>query len=553
MNANKIAFLRFTQKWIHLLSWLLVGTYSFSQASKNQDVQTFYKLKRTSERRYFIRNLRDHYLNQHASPFRLNYSLEKATRLLNNDCDRMDLMCARINILIYSDQINKAILIKNQLEQKLEKQSCDTDHWISTRLAISNVYFVLNEYSLALKGDLSVLDKAKKKGDIELQRDVLCNIGNIYIEQNSIDSAEYYYNEALEISKLYKEDDSEILMGLSRVFIAKEQYEKALFYLQSALKCAQVDLQKAFVYFHLGRLHRLTGDTPKMLSDYQNALRFSNNSLILQSSVCLELETFHKAHSNFSAAYTYLKKRDSISAVINIEKYKLVMDSLNFTRQLNRSQLLRAKTLQKLSYESKEKKAIILFLVVTISLLMIVGYLLVLQRRKNFALVRKHVEAIHAHSIISLEMTKEDTSDKEDTSGKRIEKDQKNEEVKIPKELILKLEKLLMEKELYKDPNLSIQKLAQKIGVGNDLLSKAINVHYGVPFRTLINNKRIELAMVLLLDEQFSLYSIEGIAKSVGYSNMATFYNNFKLIAGVTPTYFQSRGRKIRAEHEQIN
>jgi YesN/AraC family two-component response regulator len=54
-----------------------------------------------------------------------------------------------------------------------------------------------------------------------------------------------------------------------------------------------------------------------------------------------------------------------------------------------------------------------------------------------------------------------------------------------------------------------------------------------------------------LLDEQFKLYSIEGIAKSVGYINMATFYNNFKLIAGVTPTYFQSRGRKIKAE--QIN
>lgn len=545
MNANKNAFLRFTQKWILLLSWLLVGTYSFSQASKDQDVQTFYKIKRTSERRDFIRNLRDHYLNQHASPFRLNYSLEKATRLLNNECDRMDMICARINILIYSDQINKAVVLKNQLEQKLEKQPCDIDHWISCKMAITNVYFILTEYSLAMKGYFSVLDKAKKKGDIELQRDVLCNIGNAYIEQNRIDSAEYYYNVALDISTASKQGDSEILMGLSRVFIAKEQYEKAFFYLQSALKCTQVDLQKAFVYFHLGRLHRLTGDTPKMLSDYQNALRFSNNNLILQSSVCLELETFHKAHSNFSAAYTYLKKRDSISAVINIEKYKLVMDSLNFARQLNRSQLLRTKTLQKLSYESKEKKAIILFLVVTISLLMIVGYLLVLQRRKNFALVRKHVETIHAHSIISLEMTKEDTSDK------RIEKDQKNEEVKIPKELILKLEKLLMEKELYKDPNLSIQKLAQKIGVGNDLLSKAINVHYGVPFRTLINNKRIELAMVLLLDEQFKSYSIEGIAKSVGYSNMATFYNNFKLIAGVTPTYFQSRGRKIKAE--QIN
>ena len=545
MNANKSAFIRFRLKLTLLLSWLLIGTYSFSQASKNEDVQTFYKLKDTSERRYFIRNLRDHYLNQHASPFRLNYNLEKATDLLNNECDRMDMMCARINILIYSDQINKAVVVKNQLDQKLEKQSCDTEHWISCKLAISNLYFVLNEYSLALKGDFSVLDKARKKGDIELQRDVLCNIGNAYIEQNRIDSAEYYYNVALDISTASKQGDSEILMGLSRVFIAKKEYEKALFHLHAALKCTDLDLQKAFIYFHLGRLHRLTGDTGEMVSDYQNALRFSNNNLILQSSVCLELETFHKAHSNFSAAYTYLKKRDSISSVINLEKYKLVMDSLNFARQLNRSQLLRTKTLQKLSYESKEKKAIILFLVVTFSLLMIVGYLLVLQRRKNFALVRKHVEAIHAHSIASLEMTKENTSDI------RFEKDQKNEEVKIPKELILKLEKLLMEKELYKDPNLSIQKLALKIGVGNELLSKAINVHYGVPFRTLINNKRIELAMILLLDEQFKLYSIEGIAKSVGYSNMATFYNNFKLIAGVTPTYFQSRGRKIKAE--QIN
>jgi tetratricopeptide (TPR) repeat protein len=545
MNANKNAFMGFRLKLTLLFSWLIIGVYSFSQSSKNEDVQTFYKLKDTSERRCFIRNVRDYYLNQHASPFRLNYSLEKATRLLNNECDRMDMMSARINILIYSDQINKAIVVKNQLEQKLEKQSCDTDHWVSSKLAISNLYFVLKEFSLALKGNFSVLNVAKKKGDIVLQRDALYNIGNVYIEQNRIDSAEYFYNVALNISPASKQGDSEIFMGLSRVFIAKKEYEKALFYLHAALNCTNLDLQKAFVYFHLGRLHYLMGDTREMLSDYQNALRFSNNNLALQLMICIELETFHIAHSNFLEAYNFRVKRDSLDSVMNLEKYKLFMDSLNFTKELNRSQLLNTITLKKLSYKEKEKKVIITFLVVTISLLVVVGYLLVQQRRKNFALVRKHVEAIHAHSIASLEMTKENTSDI------RFEKDQKNEEVKIPKELILKLEKLLMEKELYKDPNLSIQKLALKIGVGNDLLSKAINVHYGVPFRTLINNKRIELAMILLLDEQFKLYSIEGIAKSVGYINMATFYNNFKLIAGVTPTYFQSRGRKIKAE--QIN
>jgi YesN/AraC family two-component response regulator len=113
--------------------------------------------------------------------------------------------------------------------------------------------------------------------------------------------------------------------------------------------------------------------------------------------------------------------------------------------------------------------------------------------------------------------------------------------------LVKKLEKILLNKELYKDPNVSIQILAHKLKVSNDTLSKSINTHYKVPFRTLINNKRIELAMVLLLDDNYSHYSIEGIAKSVGYQNMTTFYYNFKLYAGVTPTYFQSQGRKIKA------
>jgi YesN/AraC family two-component response regulator len=109
----------------------------------------------------------------------------------------------------------------------------------------------------------------------------------------------------------------------------------------------------------------------------------------------------------------------------------------------------------------------------------------------------------------------------------------------ISQELIDKLEKLLHEKEVFIDPNLTLEKLSKILNSNRTYLSENINLHYKVSFSSLIKSFRIKKAREMLIDKNFSYYSIEGIATSVGYKSISSFNSSFKKETGITPSYFR--------------
>jgi AraC-like DNA-binding protein len=102
---------------------------------------------------------------------------------------------------------------------------------------------------------------------------------------------------------------------------------------------------------------------------------------------------------------------------------------------------------------------------------------------------------------------------------------------------ITKLEKIILEKELYKDPNLKLNDLAQKINISAHLLSQLLNDNLGKSFSTYINEYRINEACKLITTN--ALLTFEAIGYEVGFNSKSTFYTAFKKIKDTTPALFK--------------
>ncbi len=103
------------------------------------------------------------------------------------------------------------------------------------------------------------------------------------------------------------------------------------------------------------------------------------------------------------------------------------------------------------------------------------------------------------------------------------------------------LNDLMQREKLYRDTDLKLETLAQKLGVERHYVSQVINQHFGVNFFEYINLLRIEEAKTLLLTTDAATLNIIEIAYQVGYNTKNTFNAAFRRIVGVTPTEFRKQ------------
>ena len=102
--------------------------------------------------------------------------------------------------------------------------------------------------------------------------------------------------------------------------------------------------------------------------------------------------------------------------------------------------------------------------------------------------------------------------------------------------------RLLFEQEkIHTDPQLTVNRLAERMEVPPYLISKTVNVVFGKSFPELLHEHRIAEATHQLLHPDYSHLSIEGIATGSGFQSVSAFYNAFKKVNGMTPTEWKRR------------
>lgn len=108
----------------------------------------------------------------------------------------------------------------------------------------------------------------------------------------------------------------------------------------------------------------------------------------------------------------------------------------------------------------------------------------------------------------------------------------------LPAELLPWREKLLAlmtAEQPWREPELTLTELAQRLRTTPNVLSKVINAGCGQNFNDFVNTYRVHEARRKLADPRFAHYSLVGVALESGFNSKSTFNRVFKKLLGQAP------------------
>lgn len=105
-------------------------------------------------------------------------------------------------------------------------------------------------------------------------------------------------------------------------------------------------------------------------------------------------------------------------------------------------------------------------------------------------------------------------------------------------ELKEKLLFLLEEEKIYRQNDINLETLSQKLDTTRHNASQIINEHFGLNFFELINKFRIVEALEILKNDTHKNLNIIDVAYEVGFNNKVTFNKSFKKILSQTPSQY---------------
>ena len=136
----------------------------------------------------------------------------------------------------------------------------------------------------------------------------------------------------------------------------------------------------------------------------------------------------------------------------------------------------------------------------------------------------------------------EDEHNTEDNIIDVVDPGMKGEELTLLKE---KVESIMLEDKLYRNPGLTLSELAQKVGTNRHSLSKVINDGLGMNFNDFVNSYRVSEFKILALDENYKNHTLLAIAHIVGFNSKSAFNRSFKKLEQCTPREFLKREENI--------
>jgi len=106
--------------------------------------------------------------------------------------------------------------------------------------------------------------------------------------------------------------------------------------------------------------------------------------------------------------------------------------------------------------------------------------------------------------------------------------------------LARRLTALMVERKPYRDGALTLQALADAVGVTPHMLSQVLNLHLRKSFYAFVNSYRAEELMAALSDPGKGGRGVLELAMDAGFNSKSTLNAFFKRYTGVTPTEFRA-------------
>ena len=127
-----------------------------------------------------------------------------------------------------------------------------------------------------------------------------------------------------------------------------------------------------------------------------------------------------------------------------------------------------------------------------------------------------------------------------DTIKVDTEKNPSKSQAERQKEQFQEIDNFIKSKKKYLSTKYTLQDLAKDTELSSSTLSLIINNVAKKSFTDYLNEMRIDLAKTLLLDPEYSDYTITSIGLESGFNSKSTFYTVFKKHTGHTPVEFKN-------------
>lgn len=412
---------------------------------------------------------------------------------------------------------DKALVILNRIQNEGE--------WRTHPNSVVNYYnirgLILHETG-RLKDAKELYEKAilvsvTTKDSLTLKK-LYINLGDVLYRQSKLDSAHHYFQLALELEQSGVTDyHTQLQNSLGVVYLSMGKTAKSVEIYEGLIEESTSPVP--VLYLNLGKSYYIAEDYHKSIEALQQGLVLEKNGSANEELLNIFYDDIGQAYhaiGNVDLAYNYLDKADSIADLHIESKMNLEIEELRLKHQKRLHYVETIMNQEKIMKERSIKNLLVIFSSVVMGLLTLVFIFYYRQRQQNKHLLRKNIEI---------------------TQIKKKKKSNKN----IKNDLVTKIAFELIEKEVFLESDLTLDSLSKKVNANRSYVSEAINQHYSMNFRSLVNKLRVEKAQELLLSKAFSHYSIEGISNTVGFKSLSSFNTAFKKETGLTPSFYRKK------------
>lgn len=340
----------------------------------------------------------------------------------------------------------------------------------------ANLYWMTRDTAKALQYIKEAIPYVEK---YDPSREVYVLYANILRDIGKKDSAVIYYEKAFDEQSgpgIYSKAD--LYLGYSEYLKEEGRFDDAINILLEGLRTmdsVRAPAKKPMIYLSLSEIYEYAGD-------YRTSLRY------------------------------YKEYNNEANKQLNIESERKINNiRRDYTKQKHEVELL----------EWRNKYNIAVMTCALVICIFVGLYLLYRNKERNYRQLLKQHQALLERN--------------ETQSAQQAFMSMPQEKMR---EMYEKLEKLMQEQELYRQNDLSRDKVASMLSTNRTYLCSVIKLYTGMSFTYYVNSFRINEA-VRILSDPANDSPIKAIAWSLGYNNLTTFYRLFEAAKGMPPSKYR--------------
>lgn len=358
-------------------------------------------------------------------------------------------------------------------------------------------------------------------------------LADTYRKLKLIDSSSYYNREGIEkskngVSSLY----NYFVLNEGLNLYNKKRYYQALDSIKKVLPFIEKDdtmPEKEFLingYIYKGKIYQILNNDKEKLKNLVNAEKYINNTKLVSTETreCYEMLIEH-----FQKTKNKNKQLDYINKLLNFDSriaknYKVLNKKI--TQKYDTPILLREKEslIKKLKNQDQNK---LYGSIVLTALLIIAVILIIFNYSKKLKYKKRYYNLI---------------DDEKPTKNKINKEELKSSDISISEHIIESILKQLQsfeDNKAYLNQNITTSKLAEEFKTNSKYISKVVNHYKKQTFINYINSLRIEYVTERLkIDNKFRNYTLNAIAREIGFNSSESFSKAFHKKNGINPSYF---------------